>query len=182
MKSFRQVLAETGHTDKDTSHNYGHWYDQWFEPYRTMPVSVLEIGVCVFGGGGALSLAEYFQNGVIWAVDIDKRQCIADVFSHPRIKFFEQDAYHADLLKLFDGVKFDIIIDDASHEVNDQLKLVNMLRPYLSDDGFYVIEDCCTCHWLPYLKNLWNLNLKHTLIDMSTATVYDNTLIRLDPK
>lgn len=182
MKTYRDIVKEIGRTDKDGAHTYGQWYELWFQQFRDRPVNILELGVCIFGGGCALSFAEYFQQGTIWAVDIDTKPCSIEVFNHPRIKLIQGDAYHPDILKNFEGIQFDIIIDDASHEINDQFALVAMLKPFLADDGFYVIEDCCTCHWLEYLPKIRDLNLRHTLIDMSTATCYDNTLIRLESK
>lgn len=178
---FTDVLAKTGRTDKNTAHTYGPWYDLWFERLRDLPLTILEVGVCVFGGGSVLSLAEYFHNATIWAVDIDRSRCSAEVFDHDRIVFLEADAYKRDWLIHLGREKLDIIIDDASHEVADQMKLLKMLRPKLKPDGFYVVEDCCTGHWLPRLPEVWSLGLKQTIIDMSNYKHYDNTLIRLDP-
>lgn len=178
---FTDVIKRIGQTDKNTGHTYGQWYDQWFEDLEYKPLNILEVGVCVFGGGGSLALADYFNSGHVWAVDIDRRQCCGAVFTHPRITFIEHNAYRPTLLERLGDTKFDIIIDDASHEMKDQLQLLKMLRPRLNDDGFYVIEDCCTRHWLPHLPEVWDLKLQHTIIDMSTAKSYDNTLIRLDP-
>lgn len=180
MATFTEIVQKIGKTDKNTSHTYGQWYDYWFAPLQEKRVNVLEVGVCVFGGGCALSFAEYFYKGSVWAVDIDRSRCVSEVFAHPRISFIEADAYNKDWLKHISGLKFDIIIDDASHEVADQFKLLGMLKPYLANDGFYVIEDCCTCHWIPKLKDVWDMGLRHTIIDMATPTVYDNTLIRFE--
>jgi cephalosporin hydroxylase len=182
MKTYSEIVKESGKTDKNTSHTYGPWYDLWLPPYREKSVNVLEVGVCVFGGGCILGFAEYFQQGTIWGVDINKTPCVDAVFNHPRIKFFEGDAYHTDMLKNFGNTKFDIIVDDASHEVQDQLKLLKMLRPYMADGGFYVIEDVCTGHWLPHLQEVWDMGLKQQIIDMSTKTCYDNTLIRFEAR
>lgn len=180
--TFSELLNSIGKTDKNTAHTYGPWYDLWFQNLRDVQLNIMEVGVCVFGGGSVLALAEYFPLSTVWALDIDATPCVSDIFSHPRIRFIEGDAYNPEILKHFEDTRFDIIIDDASHEVADQLKLLTMLRPYLKDDGFYVVEDCCTGHWLPRMPEIWKLGLEQTIIDMSTATVYDNTLIRLDAK
>lgn len=182
MKTFSEIVLEIGKTDKNTSHTYGQWYDLWFKNLKDKSINVLEVGVCVFGGGCVLSFAEYFKNATIWAVDITKKQCSEEVFNHPRIKFFEEDAYKPELIRHFVNVKFDIIIDDASHEVNDQFKLLSGLHQFLQPNGFYIIEDCCTSHWLPHLQECRKMGLQQTIIDMSTDKCYDNTLIRFDKK
>lgn len=181
MKSFTEIVKEIGHTDKNTSHTYGQWYDLWFKDLKDKPINILEVGVCVFGGGCVLSFAEYFPNATVWAVDVDNTRCCGEVFAHPRIKFIHEDAYKPELVRHFDWVKFDIIVDDASHEAADQFKLLTHLRSFMHNDGFYVIEDCCTSHWLPYLSKCRDeMGLQQTLIDMSTTKCYDNTLIRFD--
>ena len=37
--------------------------------------------------------------------------------------------------------KFDIIIDDGSHLLSDQLFSLNYFYKYLTNDGYYIIED-----------------------------------------
>lgn len=182
MTSFQDIVRAVGHTDKDTAHTYGPWYDRWFAPLRDKPLNILEVGVCVFGGGCVLAFAEYFPKATVWAVDIDRTRCNAEVFNHPRIKFIHDDAYRPELVNHFGDTRFDIVVDDASHEVQHQMQLLRTLRPRLKDDGFYVVEDVCTGHWLPHLREVWNMGLRHTLIDMSTPTCYDNTLLRLEPR
>jgi cephalosporin hydroxylase len=177
---FSQVLLRVGRTDKDTAHSYGAMYDMWFAGLQNRPVNVLEVGVCVYGGGGVLSLAEYFKNGRVWGVDVDRTLCDRDVFSHPRVNFIECDAYGPDLLKSLGDTRFDIIIDDALHDLTRQSQLLKTLSPRLTETGFYIVEDVCTSHWLPYLNEFWDAGLRHTLVDMSTPTCYDNVLIRFD--
>jgi hypothetical protein len=39
------------------------------------------------------------------------------------------------------GYDFDLIIDDGSHNPDDQILTAKMLMCLLKDDGFYIIED-----------------------------------------
>lgn len=128
-----------------------------------------------------LALAEYFPKATVWAADIDSSRCRKAVFEHPRVRFLKGDAYAPDFTAKLGKTQFDLIIDDASHEVDDQVRLLKALIPFLKAGGFYVVEDCCTGHWLPRLPGLRALGLRQTLIDMSTDGTYDNTLIRFDP-
>ena len=177
---FSDILDQIGQTDKNTYHTYGFWYDVWFEKIRKDATDVMEIGVCAFGGGCVLSLASYFPNATIWGIDIDCGPCTDAVKGHPRINLISADAYCPEFTERLD-VQFDLIIDDGSHEIADQLHLLQLLRPYIKDNGFYVIEDCCTVHWLPRLPTIRSIQLQQTIVDMSTERTYDNTLIRFDP-
>lgn len=187
MPTFVEIARSLGHTDKCGSrhtvgHTYGASYDEWLAPYRNKDVLVLEVGVAVFGGGGLLALAEYFPKGHIVGVDNNMAPLVDAVRTHPRIELIDTDAYAADLPDKLGKRQFDIVIDDASHELRHQFALLQTLRPYLKQDGFYVIEDIVTEHWLPYLRNNTpKLGLHHTLVDMANRGFYDNNLIRFEP-
>ena len=51
------------------------------------------------------------------------------------------------------GVKFDLIIDDASHTENDQVLTYHYLKEFLSDSGVFVIEDIQNDETISRLKN-----------------------------
>ena len=180
MNSFTEILADTGKTDKNTRHSYGDVYDWWFAPFREKSMNVLEIGVCDFGGGCVLSLAESFQDAQIWGIDIDLSKCCAEAIDHPRISLIKADAYNEDAMTdiLFGNGMFHIIIDDGIHEIEAQLKLLKFLSEYLSEGGIYCIEDCVTEQWLPHLADLRALGFQQTIVDMSTDEQPDNTIIR----
>lgn len=187
MTTFTEITRRIGHTDKAGTrvdgHTYSTLYDQWFAPYRDRPVEVLEVGVAAFGGGCLLALAAYFPKGRVTGVDIDLGPLVAEVRNHPRVHLIEADAYDPAWLNQLDRPAYDLVIDDASHEIADQVKLLRMLRPYLSRGGFYVVEDVVSEHWLPHLRTLPDeLDLWHTLCDMATRSRYDNTLLRFDTR
>ncbi len=178
MKSFSEILKEVGRTDKDTAHSYGQWYDLWFAPIRLMQNNILEIGSCMFGGGGLLALEEYFPNSRIFGVDNNCEPCKENLKGHDRIKLFNRDAYNGELERTIMSMGFDIIIDDCLHEFSNQSDLLRVFRYNLTDRGFYVIEDCRLEKWLPHFKDLRTAGLQQTVIDQSVG--YDNCLIRFD--
>jgi hypothetical protein len=71
--------------------------------------------------GGMADLTEAIAEGL--------RICIGDATSPQDVK------------KYFEGIKFDVIIEDAGHELNQQLSIYHNLKHYLSDGGIYIIED-----------------------------------------
>lgn len=176
--SFQDLLADIGRTDKDTTHTYGHVYDGWFRDVRDSAKNILEVGVCLFGGGCVLALAAYFPNATIFAADISDELCCPEALNHPRIIFLKEDAYNDGFVEKIIDIKFDIIIDDGSHEISAQTYLLKKLAPLLSEKGFYCVEDCVVSQWKDFMPELEALGLRSTIIDMSTDQQPDNTIIR----
>jgi hypothetical protein len=99
--SFTEILMSMGgKTDKESRHGYGKWYDLWLSEYKDKATNVLEVGVCQFGGGCVLALAEYFHSAQIWGADISDERCFPEVFSDKRIKFLKGNAYDGSLFSL----------------------------------------------------------------------------------
>jgi predicted O-methyltransferase YrrM len=124
-------------TDKTTSHAYGDLYDAVFEPHRTTAKHVLEIGV--YSGASVLSFAEFFDVAVIDGIDIT----LANVRfgkENPRIMYHLIDGTSPDA-PLMLGHKYDVILDDASHLAEHQVRSLEIFADHLSAGGVYVIED-----------------------------------------
>lgn len=138
-------LAKKYGTDKggnhlqrgDTCHNYTPAYHTMFKDRRKDIKSVLEIGI---GGGHSLRMwKEYFPNALICGLDSNK-DCL---FEENNIRCFHgsQDNTY-DLLKMTGVfIGFDLIVDDGSHEPAHQIFSAQVMLPYLTPDGVYVIED-----------------------------------------
>lgn len=109
--------------------------------------NVLEIGT---NKGSSLRVwAEFFPNATIWGIDITRMYEIKEIIEHPNIKTFlinqgSQSELEAFITYDVKNIKFDIIIDDGSHDQYDQqlslAKLFDLVRP----GGLYVIEDLIT--------------------------------------
>jgi predicted O-methyltransferase YrrM len=131
-------LAVKHKTDK-AEHGFTEFYESLFWKDRLNVRSVLEIGV---KEGSSLRMwAEYFPNANITGLDIDESR----MFSEERIATVCLD--QGDLSSFVDGLEeecFDIIIDDASHRHDHQIKSLGVLFPYLKKEGKYIIEDIHT--------------------------------------
>lgn len=123
-------------TDKAGKHSYWEIYENAFDLRRHSVKRVIEIGV---KHGASLRVwSEYFTNAEIIGVDIDKR-C---KYSNDRVKVINMDASNVGkMFKRFKGSEFDVIIDDASHRLGQQLATFTALWPCLKVGGCYVIED-----------------------------------------
>jgi hypothetical protein len=123
-------------SDKGSAHSYLETYDELFGPLKHQPIRLLEIGV---DRGGSLALwARFFthKNCEIIGVDINAPVAVND----KRVKVYQGDAASFRFINEIDGT-FNIVIDDGSHVLEDQIRSFYLLSGRLANDGIYVIED-----------------------------------------
>lgn len=124
-------------TDKNTWHSYiTNFYEERFLPYKDQSISLLEIGVET---GASLKLwSEYFTNAnSITGVDLTNGKLKPEFNSGATVVI--GDAYTQETADSLGN--FDIIIDDASNNHEDHLKLLELYIPKLNPGGIFVIED-----------------------------------------
>lgn len=138
------------------THEYTPVYFDLFSKQRLLVQSVLEIGI---NRGCSLRMwKEFFPNATITGLD-NNPDCL---FNEDRIKSYlaDQSDPHsiANALQKAQTFPFDVIIDDGSHDMMDQVVTMNSLAPrLLTDIGVYVIED------IPRSDVMWQEYLiKHT--------------------
>ena len=137
MKSLAEIYENykgpDGFGDKGTAHSYLPVYRD--EMTQRDGISLLEIGVCQ--GHSIKMWMEYFFNSEILGLDIDLTGLIFEDL--PVGKCNATKAEELDLLLGDD--EFDYIIDDGSHQVQDQIASLELLWPRVKDRGKYFIED-----------------------------------------
>ena len=126
-------------TYKNTLHSYFDTYDDLFKSRRDVE-NVLEVGVRE--GGSMRMWCGYFEKAHVTGVEINE-----NVINHDVLKGYEGrytikigDAYNKEFIETFQNQKFDIIIDDGSHEY---LHVVEFMKNYidlLTPDGILIIE------------------------------------------
>ena len=132
-------------------------YEKYFSSLKNSKINILEIGV---ENGDSLRIwREYFTNANICGIDIDKKD-----FKIDNVDILQGDqSNHAFLLSLINTYKkFDIIIDDGSHQAKHIITSFNFLFPYLSDTGIYVVEDLQTSYFPRYGGSRINLKKKRS--------------------
>lgn len=144
-------LANKWKTDKGTSygdaHGYTEFYQQFFEKYEHP--KIIEIGV--LDGASIHMLNEFFDGDCeIWCCDwnADYANNVKDL---KNVHFHWIDAGNKESIENFrksvENIRFNIIIDDASHQSQHQFNLLSGLHTLLSDDGIYIIEDIHFSRW-----------------------------------
>jgi len=125
-------------------HNYNSAYDRLLPPYRETATAILELGV--LNGCSLRAWKDYFLNAEILGIDNDLNRLVRE----DRIRCFLCDTTDRDkfiaLSKTLPAL--DIIIDDASHLLTEQLFAVAALWPRLKKGGIYIVEDIARREYL----------------------------------
>lgn len=165
------------YTDKGIVHSYISVYDSLFEPYQERARNVLEIGIEY---GGSLRLWRgYFSNALITGIDI--RDHLLDL--DPRIRTFKRDAYTHYMVDTLNDRKYDIIIDDGSHKLEDQLFVMKHYIKLLNSPGLLIIEDIQKEEYIYELMDAVPLSLTPYVeaIDLrSLKGRYDDMFIKIE--
>lgn len=135
-------------------HGYSAHYHRALEARRDSIRRVLEIGICGFRdipnnvvGASLFVWRDFLPNAEVHGIDCDPRFIFHD---QDRIRTELADAYDRPSLtnalyqlgdRSFDA--YDLIIDDAVHDPEPQMKLLGELWPHLSVGGVYAMEDVC---------------------------------------
>ena len=123
----------------------------------------------------------YFsKDSLIVGMDVNP-ECSSYIYAGENIEIFIGDQSNKEhlsaLVKKYG--KFDIIIDDGSHRVNDQIKSLEIFYPYLKNSGKYFIEDIDGDSNLISIENyLKQNNMSYKVYDLrSVKNRYDDILI-----
>ena len=139
---------------KNNQHNFAQYYSEIFNNKKKEIKNFFELGLGTNNpkllsnmGSNGKPLAslrawrDYFSEANIYGGDIDK-----DILKNEdRIKTFHVDQTNPSSIKsMFDRIgvkKFDVILEDGLHEYNANICFFENSINFLSDSGFYIIED-----------------------------------------
>ena len=131
-------------------------YDRILEPYKHSHIALLEIGV---QNGGSLEIwSKYFKNAThLVGCDINP-DCLKLEYEDTRISVVVGDANaesSQDAIKKH-SEKYNIIIDDGSHQSSDIVKSFCYYFDLLCDGGVYVAEDLHCSYWQEFEGGLYD--------------------------
>jgi trans-aconitate methyltransferase len=143
-------------SDKATHHSYGPLYDVLLSPYRECAKNVLELGI--LEGCSLRAWQEFFPNATIHGIDNEAHRLVHD---EPRIVSHHVDTKERD--RFIDVCNsfplFDVIFDDASHVITEQIWAACCLWGRLAPGGIYIIEDILYPQYLPLFQAFQNVEL-----------------------
>lgn len=184
----------THRSDKGITHNYLNFYEEVFAPLKNDSLSILEIGVLF---GNSLKLwNDYFINSKIYGIDdfsqmdgqdfynhspVIKEQVFNNLSEYNRIKILDFDCENVGLIyQNLKDMKFDIIIDDASHRLEQQKINYYNYQNYLKQTGIYICEDVQSTQESEELKNYFSSigqNKKIDILEFNILSKYDDRII-----
>ena len=121
------------------SHGYAKIYEKYFYKYKEKRLNIIELGS--FYGNASAAFFFFFKNSQIYSADINPDMYI---YRSKRLKNFFTDtssrsSIENDIIKK--NVKFDLIIEDASHMLKDQIISLFILFKILKPGGYFIIEE-----------------------------------------
>lgn len=126
------------YTDKNTVHSYLPEYDKIFSTIPEIK-NVLEIGIHL--GGSLLLWSKYFPPTTnIYCVDVYLKNLNEQHYTIPNVTVIQKDVCTC-TENFLQPILFDLIIDDGSHYLKDQLYVYDTFKSRLTPGGVLLIED-----------------------------------------
>ena len=81
-------------------------------------------------------------------------------------------------INFFDSIKyFDFIIDDGSHIQSDQLIALNFFYKYVSNNGFYIIEDYKFPNYFKHLNDVDDIKINELIKKINDKETINSKLL-----
>ena len=125
-------------------HPYTLFYDGLFKEKKDEKLKIAELGILY--GASLRMMKDYFTNADIYGFEYnnDFINHYKQNFDNSRITLSNIDVTKADsIVEAFDNtnVLYDIIIDDTTHQMEDQIRIIENVYKYLKPGGVLIIED-----------------------------------------
>lgn len=173
-------------SDKETPHRYASTYAALLGHLRYSIDIVLEIGIGTLNpnapssmvgfaqahyqpGGSLRAWRDYFPNATIFGVDTQPDTMIHD---EPRIKTFAADSTVGLPPLLWAGFPLcDVIIDDGSHRLEDQVATYRNFFGLVKPGGLYVCEDVAGAAFERAIAGIFE-NEAHSAVGVDRCPVF----------
>jgi hypothetical protein len=126
-----------------SQHSYTGVYDILFGNKKESNINIAEIGI--LHNRSIQMFREYFTNSTIDGFEYDEALIDnAKKSNLPFVNYYKIDVSQPkEIIKSFkkSNKKYDIIIDDSTHEFNDQINIIYNTNFFLKKGGYLIIED-----------------------------------------
>lgn len=172
-------------TDKRHCHPYTLFYDGLFKSYKNEPLKIAELGI--LDGASLLMWQEYFPNSNLYGFEYNVALIdnFRQKYNNDRITLSYIDVTNKDSIKnTFNGlnIMYDIIIEDTTHQFEDQIRVIENIYKYLKPGGVLIVEDIFKSYKetdyiarlqpiLKYFQDYYFVTLEH---DNKKSTGWDN--------
>ena len=124
---------------KIIAHGYAKIYEKYLKDNKDGILNIIELGS--FYGNASAAFFFYFKNAQIYSADINPDMYL---YSSKRLEnFFTDTSSRSSIEKniLNKNIKFDLIIEDASHMLKDQIISLFILFKTLKSGGLFIVEE-----------------------------------------
>ena len=131
--------CDAGRFEGSGGHGYLEFYQEVLGRRRDEPLRILEIGVLY--GYSLLTWERCFPKASIVGIDVH-RFTEASTFERAQIEIFDaarQPQAESFLARHPDG--FDLVVEDASHQSAEMIRLLELYWPAVRPGGWYAMED-----------------------------------------
>ena len=131
-------------TNKRHCHPYTLFYENLFKNNKNDNLNIAELGI--LDGASLLMWKEYFTNSHIYGFEYNDKLInnFKENFNNNRITLTNIDVSNKDsIINSFSklNILYDIIIDDTTHQFEDQIRVIENTYQYLKPGGVLIIED-----------------------------------------
>ena len=124
---------------KIIAHGYAKIYEKYLKNNKDRISSIIELGS--FYGNASAAFFFYFKNATIYSADINPDMYL---YRSKRLKnFFTDTSSRASIEKniINKNIEFDLIVEDASHMLKDQIISLFILFKTLKSGGLFIVEE-----------------------------------------
>jgi len=159
-------------------HSYTGLYNILFLHLKDQPINIAEIGI--YKNASIKMLRKYFKIAHINGFEYDQKLIEeAKKFDLPKTNYYKIDVRSTNNIKTafkHANRKYDIIIDDSTHEFEDQINIIYSTRQFLKKGGYLIIEDIFT------KKNMYNEKNYYKELKKIKSEFLDITFIKCKHK
>ena len=171
-------LVDSG---KTKGHGFAKFYEKHLSEFKNkQKINILEIGS--FSGASAAAFSKYFPNSEIYCLDIN---LLNFKFVSKKIHVFGMNSSNIKMMNnflkkinFFKEIKFfDIVIDDGSHILSDQLIALNFFYKLVGKEGYYIIEDYKLLNHFKHLNDVNEVSIEELAKNIRNRYVFNSKLI-----
>jgi len=154
MKSIKDLYKNHSGKVSDKWKIYLDEYEDKLSHYQKLPIKLLEIGV--LNGGSLEIFSKYFENAdLILGCDINPK-CKELHYENANTKVIIGDVNEEKIKnEITKHSKFDIILDDGSHNSEDIIGTFCNYFKHLKDGGLFIVEDLHCSYWREHSGGLF---------------------------
>lgn len=131
-------------------HPYTAVYSMFLSRFKEKPIRFVEIGIA--GGASVRMWSKYFHNPnkSLFFFDCDRNFIEhSKSFRLPDVHCLEMNVYHEE--SIVEGLKkiggdLDVLLDDSTHGIPEQVKIIKCGLPFVKSGGMIIIEDIFKRH------------------------------------